>query len=131
MKRIFSISICFGLLLILSSCDKTLYVNFKIQNNCNDTILVEGIGGRYQAQEMPFSLKVSPNVETLFYQGTAIIPFGCTKEDVPYYIKKLNIKRENKILNYNPLYNLDKWYFVQIKDDTYEMTLYINPEDFE
>jgi len=129
MKKLLIASVVF--IYMMSACDKTLYLNYKIQNNCNDTIFVDGFGGSSKAKKITFSLKVAPNTLLSFYQGTTIMAFGCSKEDIPHYIDSLSVKEKGYILNYNPLYRLEHWNFVQIKDNTYEATLNINPDDFE
>jgi hypothetical protein len=115
-------------LAMLSSCDHSVYLDIFIENSCDEIIKVECVAGTYDAVRQNISINIEPYKTELLYQGETIM--GVSKEDIPYFIKELKIKKGKSKMIFDPL-DTERWSFEEIEKYQSKTILTVNPEDFE
>ncbi|MDR1860633.1 MAG: hypothetical protein LBR06_06920 [Bacteroidales bacterium] len=127
------------LFLILSftfySCDRELQIDFLIENQSNDTIIVSGSSSKHNYNSPnvnEFSKIVYPNEQTTFFIAKTIQAFGFSNETgIPHYLDSIMIKSNKKTLTFNPLDSLFKWRLEEKSDEYYQTILTVHPNDLE
>ena len=111
-------------ILAFISCDKETIHDYYIQNNCEDTIIVDIL----DLNNKSFSIKITHGMEKLIYTGDAIN--HVYEDEITYFIKDIKIKKGHTLLN-KDLLNYQIWHFE--KKSQYNATSYLTiyPEDFE
>ncbi|MDR3046045.1 MAG: hypothetical protein LBU51_00325 [Bacteroidales bacterium] len=123
MKKIYTIFI----VLCLCSCDKFIYYDIAIQNNCNDTIEVV-LERTYQNPGFS-SFSISAQSELIIAKPHTIFTVN-DKSVIIVFIKKLEISKEGTPINLNPL-DTSRWSLEKINKWEYKYLLTLYPEDFE
>ncbi|MDR3060026.1 MAG: hypothetical protein LBU84_18045 [Prevotella sp.] len=125
--------ILFILLPILTACDPFVYMELYVQNNCDQSITVQGSAEHYPSTE--FYITIKPHSTELIYQCETINHIE--KSDIPHFITSLNIVKEGEIFNANPL-DTNRWTFEEITPYKFgkshfrsKATIFINSGDFE
>jgi hypothetical protein len=117
-------TIFFLMIFTITSCDKKAIHEFYVQNNCEDTIIVNILDYKNNL----FSTDIALGMESLVYSGKTLN--DVYEDEITYFIKDINIKKGDKMLNKN-LLDYHIWRFEKISRLEAKSYLTINPEDFE
>jgi hypothetical protein len=106
------------------SCDQAATHEFYVQNHCEESITVDVVD--YKGNFL--SIEILQNREQLIYSGEIIN--NVYEDEITYFIKEMNIEKDNIKTNINPLdYRI--WRFEKESRLKAKSYLTINPEDFE
>jgi hypothetical protein len=126
MKKITKVITLLAAMLIYS-CDPLLYMDFYVENNCMQPIVVNAVFDESLQHEID---TIYPNSRKCIYKIKRILGLGFDKSAIQVAIEEMKITKDGYNILYNPL-DTAKWDFVYAATkDTYEAVLTVNEEDF-
>ena len=120
MKKIL---ILFLISLSLVSCDKIIYNDYVVINNCNEAITVSII----LFNDTSINLSIETNSDSLFYSDEAL---SQTDNIVESAFKQISISKQGQISHKNYI-NKQSWQYKDIDDIHRTWYLTVTPQDFE
>jgi hypothetical protein len=112
---------------LLTSCDMNKYIDFYVQNDCSQSVVVSVTGGVYKDRLQYILDTIYPYSREHLYQYYDIFVF--TKSDIPYILQNMEITKNGNSLRYNPL-DTTQWNFTYNGKYNYEAVLTVNENDF-
>jgi hypothetical protein len=122
------ISIILLLCITLISCDPFTYLDIHIQNDCEESIIMNTlVGGAVPEAQQRVIDTIPANSVVCVHRDVEIHAFA--KSDLLFLLHEMKITKNGNGAIFNPL-DTARWNFARIAKHTYEAVLTVSPEDF-